>query len=602
MKKRNNRRGFTLVELVIVIAMIAILTTMLVPAFGNMIQNAKDSAAKQEAKNAYTEYVVENAANGKFAKYYFYKTKEGRIVLLQNGLPTDIYINEEEVLTALFDNTNTPFINEADCFEFRMVKPENLYEAHQVKMFVTESDFTALQGGVNGTNGQLNTTFTNNWYAEIKIPEGAEQVRFLYFKTGATWGSAFMDGNTYLSGYYNQNVGGQWVTLDIPEGATTLKYGYLTDEIATQNNYPTFEYLEFIGKNISYDDQSASKPNTPSVVKHTFSVDVNVAPALGQDGYIVDTDYGYIILPENYSENAEGTRLIIVCHGAGASLADYKSTTIKEFSQSYWVNMGYAIMDMYACPSMVANGSELHLGNPVVLECYEKGYQYVMEHFNLKTDGIFVVGSSMGGLSSFQIVQSGKFPVLAQVANCPVIDLFKQAYCNPWSTVTDQREKISSYFGFEGEKPTFTIAKPVPSQAEIDYFINNFDKVIKYSPIFSKVISGDLNAVFDKVPTGATTPDIEEAALYNQLTATHPCPLLIIHNKNDSTVSYRYSEYFTEMLKRGGANVTLKLYDTGGHAAWDNGPKAAVEDYDGDSVILSESKRMAIDFFSEYAP
>ena len=78
--------------------------------------------------------------------------------------------------------------------------------------------------------------------------------------------------------------------------------------------------------------------------------------------------------------------MIIVCHGAGANLADYKSTEIKEFSQSYWVSMGYAIMDMYACPPELANGSELHYGNPVVLECYEKGYQYVLEHYNLKTD------------------------------------------------------------------------------------------------------------------------------------------------------------------------------------------------------------------------
>ena len=41
MKKRN-RKAFTIVELVIVIAVIAILATVLVPTFGDVITTAKD--------------------------------------------------------------------------------------------------------------------------------------------------------------------------------------------------------------------------------------------------------------------------------------------------------------------------------------------------------------------------------------------------------------------------------------------------------------------------------------------------------------------------------------------------------------------------------
>ena len=410
-----------------------------------------------------------------------------------------------------------------------------------------------------------------------------------------------MNDVTYISGYSSKDAGGEWVTLDIPKEATVFLYGYLQDSVAADKGYPAFEYVEFIGENIKSVETTAKS----SMVKHTFSVEVNIAPALGQEGEVKGTDYGYIILPENYTEDGEATRLIIVCHGAGVNLTDYRSSLInKAFSQHYWVNMGYAIMDMYACPQELADGSELHYGNPTVLECYEKGYKYVMEKYNLKTDGIFVVGSSMGGLSSFQLVQSGKFPVLAQVANCPAIDLFKQAYCNPWKGGTYQRERIAAYFGFEGTVPKFTTTKHVPSQAEIAYFQDNFDKITAYSPIFANVTEGDMTAIFDKLPTSATVADAEEAALYAQLSATHPCPLLIIHNKNDSTVSYRYSEYLYGMIKRGNPDldVELKLYETGGHAAWDNGPTAAVENDAGKRITLSESKRLAIDFFAKYEP
>ena len=83
MNKKNNRKGFTIVELVIVIAVIAILATVLVPTFGNVIDNAKQTTIKQEAKNLYTEY-VSNSTDGNFERNIvveidgvFYAVKEG---------------------------------------------------------------------------------------------------------------------------------------------------------------------------------------------------------------------------------------------------------------------------------------------------------------------------------------------------------------------------------------------------------------------------------------------------------------------------------------------------------------------------------------------
>ena len=52
MNKKNNRKGFTTVELIIVIAVIAILATVMIPTFSNLIGKANKSAALQEATNA----------------------------------------------------------------------------------------------------------------------------------------------------------------------------------------------------------------------------------------------------------------------------------------------------------------------------------------------------------------------------------------------------------------------------------------------------------------------------------------------------------------------------------------------------------------------
>lgn len=58
--KRNNKKGFTIVELVIVIAVIAILSAVLIPTFGGIVEKANESARDQEATNIMKEYLIDH--------------------------------------------------------------------------------------------------------------------------------------------------------------------------------------------------------------------------------------------------------------------------------------------------------------------------------------------------------------------------------------------------------------------------------------------------------------------------------------------------------------------------------------------------------------
>ena len=63
--KKMNKKGFTIVELVIVIAVIAILAAVMIPTFGGIIERANQSSAKQEAALAYKAAYAIDVADGK---------------------------------------------------------------------------------------------------------------------------------------------------------------------------------------------------------------------------------------------------------------------------------------------------------------------------------------------------------------------------------------------------------------------------------------------------------------------------------------------------------------------------------------------------------
>ena len=109
--KKTNKKGFTIVELVIVIAVIAILSAVLIPTFAGVTTSAKKNAALQEARNAYTEKVAVDttAIGGDFiyvsANGYAYAIVDGNFAKDTNG--AIICYDNLEAAKAAFTGTVT---------------------------------------------------------------------------------------------------------------------------------------------------------------------------------------------------------------------------------------------------------------------------------------------------------------------------------------------------------------------------------------------------------------------------------------------------------------------------------------------------------------
>ena len=73
--KRMNKKGFTIVELVIVIAVIAILAGVLIPTFSGITTRAQNSARLQEVRNSMMNYLAEQTTGtiAKDTKFYYFE-------------------------------------------------------------------------------------------------------------------------------------------------------------------------------------------------------------------------------------------------------------------------------------------------------------------------------------------------------------------------------------------------------------------------------------------------------------------------------------------------------------------------------------------------
>ena len=102
--KKSKKKGFTIVELVIVISVIAIISSILIPTFSGVVSESKDAAAVADAKAAYEQYIAEAVMNGEEAEMNFiYKYSEGIFILIKNGQvdAANIYASESDALAAV---------------------------------------------------------------------------------------------------------------------------------------------------------------------------------------------------------------------------------------------------------------------------------------------------------------------------------------------------------------------------------------------------------------------------------------------------------------------------------------------------------------------
>ena len=420
----------------------------------------------------------------------------------------------------------------------------------------------------------------------IEFDEATGVTSFIVPKGGYRYLALMVVSPTY--GDYHEGLVIQTIEPDGLESQVTINGYNLDDRYALKNEVEDIIQETLGDMDLSGGGGGTNKLPRPSsgVVNFVVQLNTNLTHE-GNTLSIIDNevtmpDNAVLLLPTSYSASGTPTRLVINCHGAGTTVT--ASTSSLTEPVGWLVNgLGYAVLDVNGVPKSLSSNTGLHYGSPLALQSYLKAYQYVIENYNIKSDGCFVMGTSMGGLTSFMLVQSGSIPVLAQAGMCPVTDHYKQAYCQPWVSGINQRSQIAKLFGFTGTEPTWT-SNSMPSDEEKQYYLNNLDKVIGYNPMMKNVINWNtIN------PYSYDRGDADEAKAYAQLVKFHPVPLKIWHNDDDGTVAQRYSSYLVQAIRNAGGLAYLRKFPSGGHNAWNNGDAISAKTIDGEAYSINVS-------------
>ena len=198
--KKKLKKGFTLVELVIVIAVIAILSAVLIPTFGNVIQNANDSAAFSTASNALTKYTTSMAEAQQSTSL-----PDGYVVVLKKNVE---FKSSDASLTALTADDVQ--------YVFR-------FENNSLKQYKDDSSTTKIvYADVNTKIVLLNKTYKSKlndagqFVLSADGDQAADKVAPITFdttnKTVKYWGAYILDGNVKFDGT-NGSVSGKVILL-----------------------------------------------------------------------------------------------------------------------------------------------------------------------------------------------------------------------------------------------------------------------------------------------------------------------------------------------------------------------------------------------------
>lgn len=174
------RRGFTITELVIVIAVIAVLAAVLIPTFSNVIKNSKKSADAAMIKQLNTALYNDSLTNGKPEIDEYFSNCEATYVKVMTAFYNEGYTDASNMFLLACD-----------------IKQDGMY-----LIWYAESNTVGLIDDIEPS--LFNTTYAPNFY-RVNVSDSS------------TWGLLLSNYNSGDKGAYAKYYSGEWSSADLAQ-------------------------------------------------------------------------------------------------------------------------------------------------------------------------------------------------------------------------------------------------------------------------------------------------------------------------------------------------------------------------------------------------
>lgn len=392
----------------------------------------------------------------------------------------------------------------------------------------------------------------------------------------------FFNSNEALVG--NRIDAGDTTTFDVPDGAKFFALSYAINEITQRPIRKPAS--EVIGTSLT--GVAPTRRTAMGVVNEIAS---QVMYKIGSPGYTffsIQVPIGYsnpsnsvnvevsptttsedkccLLLPPDYNVGGKPTPLIIYCHGASWAVTGsscFMSTGGATIAQ-YWAAKGFALLEVNGLPEAFHfdwnDGYHMnHYGSPIAIRSYLAAYRYVIDKYNIAQDGVFLIGSSMGGLTCNNLLSNTCIPVKAVLLDGPVISLRNDAWTSGgWGVSPHQYEAMTIALLYHMKNCSIDTTEPDNST----FTVQNGNYAGTY--VFKDVAVGgnELMAYFDEqvVNIKGWHPTENKKVLVgnNEYGLIYRAPLKIWHGDQDATNQIAFSEDFVNKVKAVGQYAEMR--------------------------------------------
>lgn len=296
--------------------------------------------------------------------------------------------------------------------------------------------------------------------------------------------------------------------------------------------------------------------------------DINVYNGVNERHF----DNGYIYLPSNYTNDGEPVPLILFVHGTGQHPWATKVPPSGEYSMydslfKFLTYNGYAVAS--CCGVTDKNHKNYGVKDfkcaPIGLDCYNSMYKFLIENYNISTDGCYVFGKSTGGQGAMQIAFNGSMKIKAVGQMTPSMSSLGSdlRYCeNPTLNF------VMTNLGINDANFTPAYSQGYNfSEKEQQIIIDNIDRFIGYDP-FSICNTVDYTAL-TKALFKYKFREVDKEDVWqivNTGKIIQNFPLKIWDSEDDNATPFIYERFYQKMARNGGSICYLRKMpkNTGG--------------------------------------